>query len=229
MTPTQVVDAYATQGYNAIAITEHTSEVNAVQWQASLSEAETEGLIKNVTIIPGIEILSQFPLKTGNVVWKHVLALFISNYVPYSYSTYRNNNVQLIFDMIHKTNGVGIVCHSWQLNDRIVSSATASPWWTFRNASYLDGWEIFNWGVGMNEDEIANVIGRGKIYIVAHDFSNQGTVPTQKYNLLFCTENTEAGIKDALMNQRIIAYYYGKVYGTLEALKLYSEYVLAQT
>jgi hypothetical protein len=72
----------------------------------------------------------------------------------------------------------------------------------------------------MTQDEIANVIGRGKIYIASHDFHSL-PVSTQEYNILYVTNFNLAGIKNALINQRNIVYYYGQIYGSKTALNLY--------
>jgi subtilisin-like proprotein convertase family protein len=223
LTPTQLVDAYADAGYNCIALTDHSSELNASSFSAEMTEAQAEGAVRGVIVIPGEEIISQFPMQNGSVVWKHVLGLFMTGYIADVSSTYRNNNVQYYFDAIHSQGGIGIVAHSWQLNSQVVCGSSASPWWQFLNSSFVDGWEIFNWGPGMTESEIDSVISLNKIYIVSHDYGGQGSVPTGEYNILFCQNATAAGIEDALINQRNVVYHYGNLYGSQQALNLYKQ------
>jgi len=223
LTPTQLVDAYADAGYNCIALTDHSSELNASSFSAEMAEAKAEGAIRGVIVIAGEEIVSQFPMQNGSVVWKHVLGLFMTQYIAEVNSTYKNNEVQYYFDAIHGQGGLGIVAHSWQLNDQIVCGSSASPWWQYINSSFIDGWEIFNWGPGMTEDEIDSVINRGKVYVCSHDYGGNGPVPTWEYNILYCPNNTEAGVEDALINQRNVVYHYGNIYGSQQALSLYEQ------
>jgi hypothetical protein len=217
VTPEQVVDAYHAAGYDAIAITDYNSKAGS--W-AGIARAQAEAKKFGMIIIPGEEYITQFPLKNGQVVWKHVTALFLTSQISDIYSCYRTNSIEAIFTKIHAQGGLGIVAHSWQLNPNIVCGTSNSPWWPYRTAKYVDGWEIENWGPGMNQDEIANVIGRSKIYIASHDFQTL-PVPTERYNILYVSSFTLNGIKNALINQRNIVYYYGQVYGSKTALNLY--------
>jgi len=217
LTPAQVIDAYHACGYNAVAITDYNSKSGS--W-AGIAEAQAEASKLGMIVIPGEEYISQFPLGNGQVVWKHVTSLFLTVQLSNVYGYYKTNSIQGIFDQIHAQGGLGIIAHSWQLNGNVVCGTSNSPWWSWRNATCIDGWEIENWGPGMNADEIANVIGRGKIYIASHDFQSL-PVPAQEYNVLYVTSFTLDGIKDALVNQRNVVYYYGQVFGSKTALNIF--------
>jgi hypothetical protein len=225
-TPAQVVDLYKNKGFNVISITDYNSANGSF---AGVAEANAEGQKVGMIVIGGQEIISQFPLINGSVrVFKHILALFLTQSIspPNPDITLRTNNVQWYFDAIHNQGGIGIIAHSWDMNDQTVTGTSASTWWQFRNASFVDGWEIFNYGVignGMTDDEIYNVLGRGEIALASHDF-HQAALTTNLYNILFCQNATLEGVKDALINQRMVVYDYGKVYGTREAMKLYQQY-----
>lgn len=225
-TPAQVVDLYKQKGFDVMSITDYNTIIGSF---AGVAEAKAEGQAVGMIVIGGQEIIGQFPLNNGsNRVFKHILALFLTQPInpPNPDITYRTNEVQWYFDAIHNQSGIGIIAHSWDMNDQTVTGTSVSPWWQFRNASYLDGWEIFNYGVignGMTDDEIYNMLGRGKTAIASHDFHN-AAITTKMYNLLFCQNATEEGVKDALINQRMVVYNNGRVYGTREAMKLYQQY-----
>jgi subtilisin-like proprotein convertase family protein len=224
MTPTQLVEAFAAAGYNCISVTDHSTELNDTAYLADIAEAKGEGDRLGVIVIGGEEIIDQFPPEDGVAVWKHILALFLDEYIPNVGSTFQTNNVQPYFDAIHSQGGIGIVAHSWMLNDQMTVGSSNSPWWQYINSSFADGWEIFNWGPGMSEDEIATVIDKGRAYVASDDFGGIGRVPVNEYNILFCQNATEAGVEDALINQRNVVYHYGEVFGSQQAMALYREY-----
>jgi hypothetical protein len=223
-TPAEVVDLYKFSGFgfNVISVTDYNSIDGSF---AGVAEARAEGQRVGMIVIGGQEIISQFPQNNGSTVFKHILALFLTQPIPNPYSTYRTNEVQWYFDAIHNQSGIGIVAHSWGMNDQTVTGTSASPWWQFRNASYIDGWEIFNYGMmgnGMTDDEISTVLDNGKIPIASHDF-HHAAITNSTYNLLFCNNKTEEGVKDALLNRRIVVCNYGKVYGAINATNLYHQ------
>jgi len=222
-TPSQVVDLYKSYGFNCISITDYNTVNGSF---AGVAEAKARGNQTGMIVIGGQEIIAQFPKNNGSTVFKHVLALFLTAPINDPLAWNRTSDVQWYFDQIHNQSGIGIIAHSWDMNDQTVTGTSNSPWWQFRNASYVDGWEIFNYGVignGMTDDEIYNVLGRGKIAIASQDF-HKTSITNSTYNVLFCINATEEGVKDALINQRLVVYSHGRIFGTREAISLYQRY-----
>jgi hypothetical protein len=71
---------------------------------------------------------------------------------------------------------------------------------------------------------VNNILSDGYFIEFAHDFHHVSDIPrlSQYWMIIEATTKTEAGIKDALLHQRVVCYDSGNVYGTTEALSIYN-------
>lgn len=194
-TPAQLVNIYKNAGYDVLAITDHSTV-------AGYGEAFSEGNIVGLTVIRGEEVTCSW----SDGSQKHVVALFINQSVDIS----GNSNVEIpvIFDAIHARGGIGIVAHAWR---------AWSNWKNYTNEPRIDGWEV--------DSSMAWVLESGSIYVLDHDFHNATWLEgIQSYWTYLLAENrTEAGVRDALIERRIVIYGNGALYGSAYALSLYSQ------
>ena len=193
--PSELVDIYKNAGYDVLGISDHGTVAGYAE---ALSEGKKVGLI----VVCGEEVSCSW----SDGSWKHVLALFINESIGITEGS--DVEVKDIFDAIHAQNGIGIVAHPWFSWDN---------WETYTNEGCIDGWEV--------DYSMSWVLESDYIYMLGHDFHN-----TTFLELLpnYCTyvlaENrTEAGVKDALMEKRIVVYGDGSLYGSTYALQLYFE------
>ena len=194
-TPAQLVNIYKDAGYDVLAITDH-STVNG--YGEALIEADKVGL----TVIRGEEVTCSW----SDGSQKHVVALFINQ----SLNIATNSDIEIpaIFNAIHAQGGIGIVAHAWR---------SWSNWENYRDEPYIDGWEV--------DTSMAWVLESGFIYVLDHDFHNATWLEgIQSYWTYILAENrTESGVKDALMERRIVIYGNGTLYGSAYALSLYAQ------
>lgn len=206
-TPTTVVQMYHEAGYDVLGISDH-STVDGV------AEAKAVGEPLGMIIISAQEVTLQFPDKT----MKHIVALFTPQTIILQSSWYNSFVVEPIFEQIHNQDGIGYVAHPW-----VVASETKlfvdSPWYSFRTATYIDGWAAN----ALSNSETSMLIDSGYFCIFDHDF-HRGTVSTTTYNLLFCHNRTEAGVKEAFLSRRIVCVSSSRTIGTPEALQYYNQY-----
>jgi hypothetical protein len=194
-TPAQLVNIYKGVGYDVLAITDHSTV-------AGYGEAFSEGNNVGLTVIRGEEVTSSW----SDGSQKHVVALFINQSIGIS----GNSDVEIpvIFDAIHAQGGIGIVAHAWR---------SWSNWQNYTNEPWIDGWEV--------DSSMAWVLESGSIYVLDHDFHNATWLEgIQSYWTYLLAENrTEAGVRDALMERRIVVYGNGVLYGSAYALSLYAQ------
>lgn len=191
----ELVDLYKNAGYDVLGITDHNTVAG---YEEALAEAEKVGLI----VIRGEEVTCSW----SDGSWKHVLSLFINESIQVVEGS--DWDVKAIFDAIHAQNGIGIVAHPWYSWDN---------WQTYTNETYVDGWEVdysMNW-----------ILQSDYIYLVGHDFHNASFLELlPKYCTYVLAQNrTEAGVKEALMQRRIVVDGDGNLYGSAYALGLYFE------
>jgi hypothetical protein len=207
-TPTQVVDIYKNYGYDVIAITDH-------NYVAGWSEAITEGHVKNIIVIKGEEL--SYTWNGTPSSFKHLNGLFLTSHI---YNSAWNNNelIKPIADAVHAQGGLIVVNHPqtkwgdpngrYEWNKFIASG----------NTSYIDGWEYSADSWGTSYDTWA--LSTGKPVLFDHDFHyNNSTLSTQ-YTLLLAHNRTEAGVKDALLNGRSVAFINGTYFGTPQNIAL---------
>jgi len=194
-TPAQLVGIYKNAGYDVLAITDHSTV-------AGYGEAFSEGNKVGLTVIRGEEVTCSWP--DGSQ--KHVVALFINQSVDISGNS--NAEVPVIYDSIHAQGGIGIVAHAWR---------SWSNWQNYTNDPMIDGWEV--------DSSMAWVLESGSIYVLNHDFHDATWLEgIQSYWTYLLTENrTEAGVRDALIEHRIVIYGNGTLYGSAYALSLYAQ------
>jgi hypothetical protein len=194
-TPAQLVDIYKNAGYDVLAITDHSTV-------AGYGEAFSEGANIGLTVIRGEEVTCLW----SDGSQKHVVALFINQSVDIS----GNSNVEIpvIFDAIHTQGGIGIVAHPW---------SSWSNWQNYTNEPWIDGWEV--------DYSMAWMLESGSIYVLDHDFHNETWLQGIRsyWTYLLAENRTEAGVRDALMERRIVIYGNGVLYGSAYALSLYAQ------
>jgi hypothetical protein len=208
--PQDVVEMYHDAGYDCIAITDHNTT-------AGISEAKTTGSSYDMIIIGGEEVSYFFPDGTP----MHIVALFINNTInPGTY------NVSWYFEQIHLQNGLGEVAHPWVYTPEwdITFNWTETKWFPYWNESYIDGFELSKY---WSNATFNMILDNGNFVTFNHDF-HSGTIPTTYYTLVFATEKSEAGIKEALLQQRVVCISGSKAWGTSEALALYQSIVIPE-
>jgi hypothetical protein len=116
--------------------------------------------------------------------------------------------VREIFDAIHAQSGIGIVAHPWY---------SWNNWQAYTNETYIDGWEV--------DYSMAWILQSDYIYLIGHDFHNSTFLELlpNYYTYVLAQNRTEAGVKEALLEKRIVVYGDGKLYGSSPALGLYFE------
>ncbi len=193
--PSELVDLYKNAGYDVLGITDHNTVAG---YEEALAEAEKVGLI----VICGEEVTCSW----SDGSWKHVLSLFNNESVNGVEGSDRE--VRAIFDAIHTQNGIGIIAHPWY---------SWNKWQTYANETYIDGWEVdysMNW-----------ILQSNYIYLLGHDFHNASFVELlpNYFTYVLAQNRTEAGVKEALMQRRIVVYGDGNLYGSAYAIGLYFE------
>lgn len=208
--PQDVVEMYRDAGYDCIAITDHNTT-------AGVSEAKIFGSFYDMVIIGGEEVSYFFPDGTP----MHIVALFINNTVnPGTY------NVSWYFEQIHLQSGLGEVAHPWVYTPEwdITFNWTETKWFPYWNEPYIDGFELSpNW----SNTTFNMILDHGNFITFNHDY-HSGTIPTTYYTLVFATEKSEAGVKEALLQQRLVCVSGSKVWGTSEALALYQSHIIPE-
>jgi hypothetical protein len=194
-TPTQLVNIYKNAGYDVLAITDHSTV-------AGYGEAFSEGNNVGLTVICGEEVTCSW----SDGSQKHVVALFINQSVDVA--GYSDIEIPVIFDAIHAQGGIGVVAHAWR---------SWNNWQNYTNEPCIDGWEV--------DSSMAWVLESGSIYVLDHDFHNTTWLEgIQSYwTYLLAEDRTEAGVRDALMERRIVIYGNGVLYGSAYALSLYAQ------
>ena len=200
-TPTQLVNIYKDAGYDVLAITDHSTV-------AGYAEAASEGEKVGLTVVCGEEVTCSWP--DGS--YKHIIALFTNQSVGLAEDS--DIEIPAIFDSIHAQNGVGIVAHAW---------FSWNNWQNYKDESHIDGWEV--------DYSMAWTLESGYIYMLGHDFHNETWLPgiSNYWTYLLAENRTEAGVKEALVNKRIVIYGNGILYGSIYALNLYSQNQVLQT
>jgi hypothetical protein len=193
--PSELVDIYKAAGYDVLGITDHSTVAG---YEEALSEGEKVGLI----VVCGEEVSCSW--YDGS--WKHVLALFTNE----STGIAEDSDVEVsgIFDAIHAQNGIGIVAHPW---------LSWANWQNYTNEGCIDGWEV--------DYSMSWVLESDYIYMLGHDFHNATFLELlPNYCTYVMAENrTEEGVKEALIEKRIVVYGDGNLYGSAHALQLYFE------
>jgi len=193
-TPTQTVNLFYDAGFDVLAITDHNTN-------AGVSEARAASADKGMIIIPGEEVSCYWSDWTN----KHVVALFTEKKI----GQWQNISVETIFNDVHSQNGIGIIAHYW---------VTPEKWNPYLNATYIDGWEVNN----PKESNIdTNWVYTSKyIYLRNQDFHSDLNSITQYCNYVLVENRTVEGVKDALLNKRVVVYENGELYGSPYALSL---------
>jgi hypothetical protein len=72
---------------------------------------------------------------------------------------------------------------------------------------------------------MAWMLESGSIYMLNHDFHNETWLPVIRsyWTYLLAENRTEAGVRDALMERRIVIYGNGTLYGSAHAMSLYTQ------
>jgi PHP domain len=193
--PSELVDIYKDAGYDVLGITDH----NTI---AGCNEAISEGEKVGLVVISGEEVTCSW----SDGSWKHVIALFTNESIGFAEGS--DVEVAAIFDTIHAKNGIAIVAHPWY---------SWVNWQTYTNETYIDGWEA--------DYTMAWILESNYIYTLGHDFHNATFLELLPnfYTYVLAENRTEAGVKEALMERRIVMYGNGSLYGSPTALQLYSD------
>ena len=211
--PEYVVELYKSKGYDCIAITDHNT-------MDGVERAKQKGNELGLIVIGGVEITERFPNSNGTPTHKHILALWVNS----TFKKYPQIEVEKYFGDIHAQSGIGIIAHCWRKNEpEDFIPIELSPYWQYRNCSWIDGWEISLLQTKLTDDNIYNLIGRGYISLGNHDFHRNFVYNT--YNLLFCHNKTEEGVKEALLSRRVVAVCNLKAHGSFESMELYRQYM----
>jgi 3',5'-nucleoside bisphosphate phosphatase len=198
LTPTQVVDLYKSYGYDVIAITDH-------NYNKGWGEANAEGARVGLTIIQGEELSYTF----ADGAYKHIVALFLTRHI---YNSAWNRNAQLkpIFDAIHAQGGVGLVAHA-ECPYPKPSYLDYAPFYT---ASYVDGWEYSDQtGVSTVPQFDTWLIGSDYTYTFDHDYHYNNNTLATRFTLVLAHNNTQAGVKEALLAGRTLVSLDGVIIG----------------
>jgi hypothetical protein len=191
--PSELVDVYKDAGYDVLGITDHNTIAG---YEEALSEGEKVGLI----VVCGEEVTCSW----SDGSWKHVLALFTNKSIGVDEGS--DVEVAAIFDAIHAQNGIGIVAHPW---------FSWNNWQKYTNETCIDGWEV--------DYSMTWIMQSDYIYMLGHDFHNATFLELlpNYYTYVLAQNRTDAGVKEALMQKRIVVYGDGNLYGSAYALGLY--------
>jgi PHP domain len=195
--PSELVDIYKDAGYDVLGITDHNTVAG---YEEALSEGKKVGLI----VVCGEEVTCSW----SDGSWKHVLALFTNKSIGVAEGS--DVEVEAIFDAIHTQNGIGIVAHPWFSWDN---------WQKYTNETCIDGWEV--------DYSMTWILQSDYIYMLGHDFHNATFLELlpNYYTYVLAQNRTEAGVKEALMQKRIVVNGDGNLYGSAYALGLYFQSV----
>jgi hypothetical protein len=189
------VNIYKDAGYDVLAITDHCTV-------AGYAEAFSEGEKVGLTVICGEEVACSW----SDGLYKHVIALFTNQSVGFAEDS--DVEIPTIFDSIHAQNGIGIVAHAW---------LSWNNWQNYTDESCIDGWEV--------DYSMAWTLESDYIYVLGHDFHNETWLQgiSNYWTYLLAENRTEAGVREALMDKRIVVYGNGTLYGSTYALNLYAQ------
>ena len=201
-----VVDLYGTNGFDAIAITDHVLDAEhlararegagRVCVHADNFDAYQKAIWREtrraweqyqMLIIPGVEI-------TGDTRQFHLLGLDVKSFLS------PDADVPEIVSAIHEQGGIAVACHPFERNH--TEHQQSSYLWENheRFAALFDAWEV------ANRDDLFNVVGLKKFnYIANSDFHQERHLYSWK-TLLHCEKNVEA-IKHAIRRNTGVAVY----------------------
>jgi hypothetical protein len=221
--PTVRVDEAWREGLDAIAITDHLeyqphkNDIKA-DYNRSWQIAREYALKKNVIVIAGTEITKGLP--PG-----HFNAIFIKDANPIF-----NENYLMAIELA-ANQGAFI---TWNHPGWKVQQPDTTKWWEEHTILYNQGWlhgiEVVNYGEYYPE-ALDWAIEKGLTMMSCSDehdpflFKNYTPENHRSVTLVFVTERSEGGIRDALFSGRTVAYTGKKVIGKatfLEALFLQS-------
>ena len=208
-TPSELVQMYYDAGFDVIAITDHDT-IDGV------AEAKAKGEELGIIVIQGEEISCNF----SDTQPKHIIALFIDEVIISS--CVGTDIVEPIFDLIHEQNALGYVAHPLLGIDYIYVSIEVSKWGNFLTSTYIDGWEAERFNTTLTDQFYEN----GCFTIYERDY-HKGGLDTTAYNLMFCLNQTEAGVKEAFESRRIVSISdaFSKTQGTPEVMTIYNQWI----
>lgn len=214
-----MVDAFAEHGYDCIALAEHNTVTN-LDGVKRMVDYCREKYGDSLLIIVGEEIENWGARKTD-----HLLALFLNEYVTVA------DSLEETIDRIHAQEGIAILAHdAWSNYDM-----PDEKWhWASRDKYNLDGWEIAN-GSGHTRNLSSGkdytfshpqeTIDEGYIFLSNSDAHTVEQIPSRGkcHNYVFVKERSTAGVKDALLQRRIVCNCNDKIYGYPKYVEMYKK------
>ncbi|MEN8229339.1 MAG: Sb-PDE family phosphodiesterase [Bacteroidota bacterium] len=217
----RVIEAWQ-EGLDAIAITEHVEYLNELlphDQNMSYEIAKKEGDKRGIIVIRGAEITRTLPEECG-----HMNALFLNDVTPLEQKDY--------LDAINEASNQGAFIF-WNHPGWYGHQADTTIWFDvftqLVNENKMHGIEVANWNRWFPEaftwciDKNLTVLANSDIHnptSFKYDYCKGDHRPV---TILFTTERTEEGMKDALFNRRTVAYlkrgFYNQLMGKEEYLK----------
>lgn len=214
--PSERVNEAWMDGLDAIAITDHIEYRPNMHYlkadhNSSFEIAKDAALKQSILLIHGTEITKKYP--------GHFNALFIDDANPIS-----NDNYLLSIDEAIKQGGFIVLNHP---RDAVPDGP---EWWTpelkdLYQKGYINGIEIFNWNhyypkaFDFAMENKTTILSCTDIHNSSAQYLNVLKMQRRPMTIVFAKERTLEGIKDALINQRTVAFFRETLYGNEELLR----------
>jgi len=150
------------------------------------------------------------------------LALFLNEYVDcLSAPGYKAQPLEWIIEKVHAQDGLAVIAHHRSSHSR---RPVGDGLWRWRNEFAIDGWEVFNGGcLFAGNPETASSypeesISEGYISLSATDSHTpfQANCSCASCSYVFVEERTADGLKEALIDRRVVAFCNGFLCGRPE-------------
>jgi hypothetical protein len=238
--PEVMVDAHYEAGYHCVALTEHDIQISDLDGEKRAQAYAQQKYGSDFLVIVGEELAFNDSKVSGCMV-REMLALFLDDFIVSGRKFVRDYDslveTRAALDEVHRQGGIAIICHDNWLDWFLEYAGLGKyPWmWGFREGLPIDGWEVAN-GVGglVNSEQAGRdltlshpheTVAEGYIPLADSDAHKAEDIPLCQdtcFTYVFAHERTVAGVKEALLNRRVVAVNRGEVYGPeklVEALR----------
>lgn len=227
------VKAFHDAGFGAVAFTEHAYESNmgveeetSEAWTLMPGHAET-------ALVTGVEA-SYCDDPGGRFGGGDCLALFIERDIDcLSGPCGTPRPLDWLLESIHEQDGIAVIAHPRSSQAR---HPVGDLVWASRTSHPIDGWEVFNGGllcVGrpeMAECHARESVAEGYITIASPDSHTpfQAACSEAACTYVFVLDRSAAGVKEAMLDRRTVAFANGALYGEEEWTERFKEWRMRQ-
>jgi len=206
-----MVDAYFNQGYDCMALTEHSHRMQDLDIELKMGDYVEEKYGSDFVYIVGEEIDFSIEECSG-----HLGSLFLEEYINPKTENGKMIPLSRIVDVVHEQGGIAFIAHdvNWEH-------------WKRRKQCRIDGWEVgspyFNnrkaeksTFLSSRLDEVAE---EGYITLSntdSHSVEDLGEWGRICHTYVFAHEKSVEGVKEALSARRTVAYFGGLLFGEEE-------------